>query len=113
MRAIVSTPDKAEPVSVQEVGEPSVAADEVLIDVAAFSINRGELGSLTRQPAGWQPGQDIAGVVRRAAADGSGPAVGTRIVGLVEEFGWAERAAVRTTRLALLADNVRFEDAAA
>jgi NADPH:quinone reductase-like Zn-dependent oxidoreductase len=113
MRAIVSTPDDAQPVTLQEVGEPHVAADEVLVEVAAFSINRGELGSLARQPAGWQPGQDIAGTVARAATDGSGPPVGTRVVGLVEEFGWAERAALRTTRLAVLRDNVRFEDAAA
>jgi NADPH:quinone reductase-like Zn-dependent oxidoreductase len=39
--------------------------------------------------------------------------VGARIVGLVEEFGWAARAAVRTTRLAVLPAQVRFEDAAA
>jgi NADPH2:quinone reductase len=113
MWAIVSTPEKADAVSIQEVAEPHALPDEVLIDVGAFSINRGELGSLSRQPAGWQPGQDIAGTVVRAAADGSGPAVGTRIVGLIEEAGWAQRAAVRTTRLAVLPGNVRFEDAAA
>jgi NADPH:quinone reductase-like Zn-dependent oxidoreductase len=113
MRAIVSTPDQTEAVVLREVEEPHQGPDEVLVEVKAFSINRGELGSLARQPSGWQPGQDIAGVVIRRAPDGSGPPEGARIVGLVEEFGWAERAAVRTTRLAVLPDNVGFEDAAA
>jgi NADPH:quinone reductase len=113
MRAIISTSDHAEPVTLTEVDEPHVAADEVLIDVAAFSINRGELALLARNPARWQPGQDIAGTVTKTAANGSGPPVGTRIVGLVEERGWAERAAVRTTRLAVVPDNVRWEEAAA
>lgn len=113
MWAIVSTPEKPDAVSIQEVAEPHAHPDEVLIDVGAFSINRGELALLARRPAGWQPGQDIAGTVVRAAADGSGPPVGARIAGLVEGAGWAQRAAVRTTRLAVLSDNVRFEDAAA
>jgi NADPH:quinone reductase len=113
MRAIINTPDQAHPVTLAEADEPHVAADEVLVDVAAFSINRGELALLARNPARWQPGQDIAGTVTKAATNGSGPTVGTRIVGLVEEGGWAERAAVRTTRLAELPDTVRWEDAAA
>ena len=48
----------------------------------------------------------------RQASDGSGPAVGARIVGLTEEAGWAERTPVRTDRLAVLSDNTRFEEAA-
>lgn len=113
MRAIISTPDQAAPVAFVEINEPQPTADEVLIDVAAFSINRGELGLLARRAPGWRPGQDIAGTVTKVAANGSGPEVGTRIVGLVEGGGWAEKATVRTSRLAMLPDSVRWQDAAA
>jgi NADPH:quinone reductase len=50
--------------------------------------------------------------VLRAAADGSGPAVGTRVVALCDWEGWAERAAVPSHRIAPIADNVSFGAAA-
>ncbi|MCC7347397.1 MAG: zinc-binding dehydrogenase, partial [Variibacter sp.] len=103
----------AAPVAIREVAEPVAHRNEAMVRVEAFSINRGELGSLARQPSGWQPGQDVAGTVIAAAQDGSGPAAGTRIVGLVEEFGWAERVPVMTSRLAVRPAQVRMEDAAA
>ena len=112
MWAIVNTPDQAEPVARQEVEEPAPAPYEAVVEVAAFSLNRGELALLERRPAGWRPGQDLAGTVVREAADGAGPEVGTRVVGLTEGGGFAERAAVRTGRMAVLPDAARFEDAA-
>src|SRR5205085_12134021 len=57
-------------------------------------------------------GQDIAGGVLGAAADGSGPTAGTRVVALTDQAGWAERAAVPSHRMAPLADNVSFAAAA-
>jgi NADPH2:quinone reductase len=63
------------------------------------------------RPDGWTPGQDVAGVVERAAADGSGPAVGTQVAALVDQAGWAERVAVPTDRLAVLPDDVDFVSA--
>src|SRR6202011_3179886 len=77
-----------------------------------FSLNRGELAQLNRLGQGWRPGQDVAGTGVRQASDGYGPPAGQRIVGLTEEAGWAERAPVRTDRLAVLSDNIRFEEAA-
>ncbi len=65
-----------------------------------------------RRP-GEVPGWDSAGVVARAAADGSGPPVGTRVVGFSGESGWAERRAVSTENLAELPEFVEFEEAAA
>jgi NADPH2:quinone reductase len=67
---------------------------------------------LSFRPAGWRPGQDIAGTVVEAAADGSGPPVGSRIVAWVDQAGWAERAVARTNRVAVLADGVGFAEAA-
>ena len=75
-------------------------------------MNRGELRLLAMRPNDWTPGQDVVGVVERAAADGRGPAVGDRVVALVDEAGWAERVAVSTDRLAVLPDDVGFVSAA-
>src|SRR5262249_36627767 len=62
--------------------------------------------------AGWRPGWDLAGVVDVAAADGSGPRVGARVVGVVLEGAWAERVAVPTHALAELPEKVTFSQAA-
>jgi NADPH:quinone reductase-like Zn-dependent oxidoreductase len=61
---------------------------------------------------GWIPGWDVAGTVCRAAADGSGPPVGTRVVAWVTQGAWAERVAVPATHLVPLPDTVSFHDAA-
>jgi NADPH:quinone reductase len=79
---------------------------EAVVAVDAFSINRGELALLGARPAGWRPGQDVAGRVLVPAADGSGPVAGSRVVGLVEGAGWARHVTVPTDRLAVLPDAV-------
>jgi NADPH:quinone reductase len=112
MLAVVNTPSGPEPVAIREVAEPELRPNEALVAVHAFSLNRGELRLFQVRPEGWRPGQDIAGVVLRAAADGSGPAVGTRVVALCDWEGWAERAAVPSHRIAPIADNVSFGAAA-
>ncbi len=113
MLALVNTPGGAAPVELREVPEPVPAANEAVVEVHAFSLNRGELRLMQIRPEGWRPGQDIGGVIVRQAADGSGPAAGTRVVALADDAGWAQRAAVPAHRLAALPDNVRFEEAAA
>jgi NADPH2:quinone reductase len=112
MLALVTNPDTATGLERTEVDEPGPAADEAVVAVHAASVNRGELRLLALRPRGWRPGQDIAGVVTRAAADGSGPAAGTRVAGLVDQAGWAERVAVPTDRLAVLPDTVSYASAA-
>lgn len=111
MLALVSTPDQAEPLQIQEAGEPEAAADQVLIEVRAFSINRGELSLLAARP-GWRPGQDVAGVVVVPAADGRGPSEGARVVAAVDGGGWAQRVAASVTRVAELPESVGFAQAA-
>ena len=112
MLAIINTPGGPEPAAIREVAEPELRPNEALVAVHAFSLNRGELRLFQVRPEGWRPGQDIAGVVLQAAADGSGPSAGTRVVALTDQAGWAERAAVPSHRIAPLADNVSFGGAA-
>jgi NADPH:quinone reductase len=113
MLALVNTPGGAAPAEIREVPEPTPAATEALVEVRAFSLNRGELRLMQVRPEGWRPGQDISGVVLRQAADGSGPKAGTRVVALTDNAGWAQRAAAPAHRIAALPDNARFEEAAA
>jgi NADPH:quinone reductase len=110
MKAIVNNPGGP---AITAVADPRPGSGEALLAVRAFSINRGELDLLQTRTNGWQPGQDIAGVVVEPAADGSGPAPGTRVVALVEQAGWAELAAVPVSRLAPLPAEVGLEQAAA
>jgi len=112
MLALTISSDNAVRLKLAEVDEPQPCANEALVAVRATSLNRGELRLLTIRADGWIPGQDIVGIVERAAADGSGPAQGARVVALVDEAGWAERVAVPTARLAVLPDEVGFVSAA-
>lgn len=95
----------------RQVPVPRAGAGEVLVEVEAFSINRGELGLFGSRADGWRPGQDIAGrVVASDAVDA--PPVGTRIVGMVDFGGWAQRVAVPVDRLAPLPDSLAAEEVA-
>ena len=114
MRALVYDPQAPANLRFDEVAEPSVADSQALIDVHAIALNFGEVHFIDqmRRP-GEVPGWDSAGIVARAAADGTGPAVGTRVVGFSGEAGWAERRAVSTENLAELPEFVEFEEGAA
>src|ERR1035441_9743057 len=112
MRALVSaaTLPHAE---LAVVPDPKPLPHEALVAVRAFSLNRGEVRQLASKEPGTVTGWDLAGVVRERAGDGSGPAEGARVVGMVQSGAWAELAAVRTDHLAVLPDEVSFEQAAA
>jgi NADPH:quinone reductase len=110
--ALVRDGQNDPPVSLIEVPEPEPEDGEAIVEVHASSLNRGELALLAARPDGWRPGQDVAGMVIRAASSGDGPKIGTRVAGLVEGAAWSERVSVPTDRLAELDDPVAFEDAA-
>jgi NADPH:quinone reductase-like Zn-dependent oxidoreductase len=112
MLAVVNTPRGSAPVELRQVPEPVPGPHDAVVAAHAFSLNRGELRSFVNNEEGWIPGQDISGVVLQAAADGSGPPAGSRVVALTDEFGWAERVAVAGHRMAALPDSVSFAAAA-
>jgi NADPH2:quinone reductase len=111
MKALVASPGADGNLDVADVDEPDPRPDEVVVEVEASSLNRGEVRALQSADA-WRPGWDVAGVVARAAEDGTGPHAGTRVVGLAGSGAWAERVAVPTGQLATLPVEVTFEAAA-
>ena len=112
MRAIVLAPDQPDKIAFAEVPEPVPARDEVVIEVRAVSLNRGEYRRLRQMAPGTVVGYDPAGVVAVEAADGSGPKVGTRVIGLIPNGSWAERVAVPARVVAPIPEGVSFEQAA-
>ena len=111
-RAVVVDPAAAGRLVIASVPDPTPDRGEAIVRVRAISLNRGEVRRAGQAAAGWRPGWDLAGQVERAAADGSGPRAGARVVGLLPEGAWAERVAVPTHALAELPDKVTFSQAA-
>lgn len=111
-RAVVVDPAAPGRLVIRPVPEPAPDRGEAIVRVKALSLNRGEVRRSTQAAAGWRPGWDLAGIVERSAADGSGPRVGARVVGLLPEGAWAERVVVPTHALATLPDKVTFSQAA-
>jgi NADPH:quinone reductase len=112
VRALVSMPGPPF-AELAEVSDPEPHHDQALVEVKAFSLNRGETRRLETMEPGSVTGWDAAGIVRAAAPDGSGPAAGARVVGLVNVGAWAELAAVDTSVLAEIPDGITFEQASA
>lgn len=111
MKGVVVDDGAPARLAVGEIEEPVGLDAEALVRVEAVSLNRGEVRRAQTDEAGHRPGWDLAGTVERAAPDGSGPAEGARVVGLMHSGAWAERAAVPTSSLAELPDAVTFTQA--
>jgi len=107
IRAVVVDPSAEGKLAIRPVTLRDADRDEVSVRIKAISLNRGETRRAVQMAApGWQPGWDFAGVVETAAADGSGPAVGTRVVGLLPSGAWGEKVNCRSHAVAALPDAV-------
>jgi NADPH:quinone reductase-like Zn-dependent oxidoreductase len=104
LRALVTTADKS--VELAEVDPPVPSANQALVAVRATSLNRGDLHSLANATPGRVVGLDLVGTVAEAAADGSGPGVGERVMGFTLGGAWAELAAVGTSTLSAIPDGL-------
>ncbi|WP_419993048.1 zinc-binding dehydrogenase [Streptomyces boninensis] len=105
MRALVVDHSAPAHLALGDVPDPIPAPNEALVRVEAASLNYGEVKT-AHDPAavaGEVIGWDAAGTVLKAAADGSGPAAGTRVV-TVGVTGWAQLRAVPATRLGVVPD---------
>ena len=109
MRALLFDPDGSPRLRLGEVPEPLPTESEMMIEVAAISLNFGELAfghphGATASVPGW----DAAGTVIKVAANGSGPPVGTRVVTFGWDGGWAELRTVETANVAVVPDSVEL-----
>ena len=95
MRALVADPTASPPLSLADVPEPAPGPGQLLLDMEAASVNRGEIRTAAKQPPGTVIGWDVAGTV---AALGEGVTtfdVGERVVALSPNGGsFAERLVV-------------------
>jgi NADPH:quinone reductase len=114
MRALVADPTASPALSLADVPEPTPGPGELLLDMEAASVNRGEIRSAAKQPPGTVIGWDVAGTV---AALGEGVTtfdVGERVVVLSPNSGsFAERVVVPAEWAAPLPSACDFVTAAA
>jgi NADPH:quinone reductase-like Zn-dependent oxidoreductase len=112
-RAIVVDPSSNERLAIKSVPLAPAYRDEVTVRVRAISLNRGETNRAVRvAEPGWRPGWDFAGTVEETAPQGGGPAVGTRVVGILPSGAWAETIRVPKDSVAALPDGVTDAQAA-
>lgn len=107
MKRIICDADASGGLRHAEVEAPEPAANECVLRVTAFSLNRGEVNMAAGRETGAPIGWDVAGVIETAAADGSGLPAGTRAVGFCARMdGWAEQVAVPTDCVAEIPEGV-------
>ncbi len=112
MKAIVVDPASRSNLGFAEVPDPVPGPGQVLIDVRHTSLNAGELFMAEVLDPGTVLGFDASGIVVAAASDGSGPAVGSRVVSYADRGGWAQLRAVDTNDVAVVPDSIDLGEVA-
>ena len=117
--AVITEPGGPEVLRVQEIDDPVVGPEEVLIDVKASALNRADL--LQRQgqypaPSGIRrdvPGLEFSGVVIEAGEQTTGLAPGDKVFGLLGGGGYASRVATHHLMAVPMPANLDYVQAAA
>lgn len=117
-QVIITEPGGIEKLAYETVDIPTAQADEVLVKVHAFGINRPDI--LQRQglypmPKGVTPvpGLEVAGEVIAIGANVSKFTVGDKVCGLTNGGGYAEYCVVPESQTITIPENMNFVQAAA
>ncbi|HTI54445.1 MAG TPA: NADPH:quinone oxidoreductase family protein [Verrucomicrobiae bacterium] len=119
MRAVICHAwGPVESLKVEEVAAPVPAADEVLIDVRATSVNYADSIMVagkyqTRPPFPFSPGLETAGVVEVCGAQVTCFRPGDRVMATLGWGGLAERAVAKESETFAIPDGMSFEEAGA
>ena len=115
---IITEPGGVDKLAYETVTIPQAKADEVLVKVHAFGINRPDI--LQRQglypmPKGVTPvpGLEVAGIVEAVGADVTQFKVGDKVCGLTNGGGYAEYCVVPQSQTLTIPEGVSFVQAAA
>ncbi|HVQ86839.1 MAG TPA: zinc-binding dehydrogenase [Actinomycetes bacterium] len=108
MKALVTTGVDGNGLAFVDVDEPKPHSNQTVVRLRATSVNRGEVAHLRDEDPGQVLGWDVAGDVVQPAADGSGPSIGQRVVGIVDDHAWAELVCVPTHAMSVLPDEVTY-----
>ncbi|XUL93053.1 zinc-binding dehydrogenase [Streptomyces galilaeus] len=112
MRALIVDPEAVGGLRLGEAPDPVPGPGQLLVEIRHTSLNSAELYFVQRGAPGDVIGFDSAGVVVRAAADGSGPSVGSRVVGYGDNGGFGALRALDVADVAVVPDEVDLGEAA-
>ncbi|TCB56775.1 NAD(P)H-quinone oxidoreductase [Acinetobacter terrestris] len=117
-QVIITEPGGVDKLAYETVAVPEAKADEVLVKVHAFGINRPDI--LQRQglypmPKGVTPvpGLEVAGIVEAIGSDVTKFKVGDQVCGLTNGGGYAEYCVVPESQTLTIPEGVSFTQAAA
>jgi len=117
MRAIVAAePGGADALVLQEVPEPEIGANDLLVETAATGVNFVEIyqrSGVYTVPFPFTPGGEAAGTVLAVGSAVSGFAVGDRIATAAGRATYAERFAVDAAQATRVPEGIELELAAA
>jgi len=112
MQAVITNPNATPGLVMRKVPMPIPAPNQALIKVAAFSLNQGETRTALAATTSYAPGWDFAGIVEKAAGDGSSPIAGAQVFGLVAQGAWAEYVIAPGAQMAEIPEGITYTQAA-
>lgn len=118
MRALISNePGGPESLQIGELADPVASAGQVIIKVAACSINYPDVLIIQdlyqiKPPRPFAPGSEVAGIVDSIGEGVKGISVGDRVIALTGANGMAEKVSAAATNIFKMPDDMDFEDGA-